>query len=291
MSENENKELANTTPGAMAAAPDFMGDEKLGLGTATEYAMTAFSRIIQGASKQDAKDEFGERTLLLTPENVVVASGGTEFIAIPVIMFTTYEMRKHMDDTSDDGIGICIEKTMDKNSELAAKAMDFDRRYEDYPDGRLDREDRVMRYRFVEAINCIFVLDDCPENPSLNGSVMMHSWDKGEFVWGKRFYNAVERKNKAIFGSRYALSVDMHQDKKKQNSWWGIGSKNPTEEQGGPWVQGVEQYEMLKAMHINLVKMIEDNKFEFTREGSESNGGGQKTGSDAGGFDDGMPPV
>lgn len=288
MSEKEN-ELANTTPGMMAAAPDFMAGDREGQDVASEYRTTAYSKIVQSSSKNDLKEMFPEGSVILTPENTLVAPKGEEFVVIPIFMFTTYEKWKHLDDKIEDGMGVVIDKTTDKNSDLAARAKDFNRMFEDYPDGRTDRNGVVMRYRYVESINVIFYIDHCDASPELVGSPFFYSFMKGEFKTGRRFCTSVARRNKSIFGCRFALKTEIHKSKDGENDWYGFAVNNPTEEQGGAWVTSPDQYEQLKDAHKNFGEAVTNGLFDFNRDdGHESDG--PKTGEAAGGFD-GMPPA
>lgn len=285
-----DKEIVKNEQGGMLAAPDFMGGEATGAEAASKYRTTAFSKIVQSSSNSDLKALFPEGSFILTPENTLVATMGQEFVVIPLVMFTTYEKWKHLDDNVDGGCGVVIEKTMDEDSEIAKCAVDFDRMYEPYPDGRTDRKGNVMSYRYVESLNVIMVIDHCDASPELVGSPFFYSFNKGEFKTGRQFSTHVDRRQKAIFGIRLALKTETHKSKKNPNEGWiGFGINNPTEEQGGGWVVDPTYFEKLRTDHENFVKVIKAGTFEFQQDKKVD--GAPKSGADAGGFSgDENPP-
>lgn len=248
----------------ISVVPEHLRGEKVGTEVAAQYRTTPYCKIVQGQSSTDLKEQFPERTVLLVPEKTVIVSGkDSEFVIVPIMMFDTFEKWSDID---DDEQNLCVGRSLDRTSDLAKRCLDRTRRIEDYPDGRKNSNKAPMRYRYVQSINVLAVIDGCDENPEVVGSPMMFSYNKGEFQQGRRFCTAVDRRAVSIFGCRFAMKTAVHKSRDGKYSWYGLENANPTEAQGGPWVNDKDKYEDFRRLHIGFDESVKSGAFEILRE-------------------------
>lgn len=254
--------------------PNFLvqHQEDVGMAGMEEYRILARAKIIQGMTKQELKEKFGEGTAIIRPGDVVMCkptkSGEQQtpehsFLFVPLFFFAEYAKWGDLRDT--DGPMI-VERSFDPTSRLKELADDPDQRFELYP-GEEGRE-KPKQYRYVHHLRFAGVIYG--DHPA-SGAPVVVSFERGEYFNGTNFISAVRmRKRKVqVDGEDVLMKVPLwaqvwkfstsHRPRKEGGGWFGFNFSAPDEDESDSVIQNSESEEMAK-MHQEFVELHEKNR-------------------------------
>jgi len=194
-----------------------------GMSGAERYASMPRIKIVQGSSNKELKKLFSQGTVLLTPDNLVIANApsgagekGEPFVVIPLAFVTTYERRAVY---GGDSQLFILEATRDDRSDLAMKCRNPKARDIIGPTGEVVE-------RCFEVINVVCTIDSGP----CTGQFGILSFASMATRDGRKFIDRVSRLRAGYkcYLQRVALRVSDREGKKK-NSWLGLDVGDPTD--------------------------------------------------------------
>lgn len=273
---SETNELATTQAGGglttAAPAPAFLqkdAEDRIGVDQTSKYQTINRIAIVQAQSGKQRKEEFGEGAFAMFPDGLLVAEPGEAFVAIPLFFFADWSK---WSDYNDDDSQTIIESTIDESHDIARRSKNKATRTEPYgPENKFN-------YSYVESLNVAVMVDSGPAK----GEIAMISLNKSDHFIGRQIASMIQRSGTDIFARRIEFSTVDRNDGK--NDWYGFKINNPSEEDGGAWI-AEDQYEPLKAMHLETKAAYDANMIVINRDEETGVGGG------ADGGDDDLPPV
>lgn len=250
------------------------GETRLGTAVASKYQTINRLTIVQSQAKKEKRDKFEIGTMALFPDEVEVCAPNEEVVVIPLLFYPTWEK---WSDYNDNDSPTVMETEYDEHSDIARRSKTKDTRTERYGD-----PENNWKYSYIESLNCAVVIDSGPAK----GEIAILSLNKSQHYVGRKLARMVARTDADIFGRRIALSITDETD--GNNDWHGFRLNNPSEEMGGAWTTA-EQYEQLKAMHLETQAAYDARMIVINRDDENENSG---AGAGAGGYDEGdLPPV
>lgn len=256
--------------------PDFLlahQEDDTSMAGMEEYRILARAKIIQGMTKMELKERFGEGCALIRPGDLVMCkpckSGEKStpehhFLFVPLLFFAEYAKWADLRDT--DGPMI-IERSFDPASPLKDLADDPEKRFVTY-EGEEGRE-KPKKYRYVHHLRFAGVIyGDHP----LSGSPVVISFERGEYFNGTNFISAVRmRKRKVVreneddilakvplWAQVWKFSVGWR-PRQEGGGWWGFNYAAPDEEESDSIISPAESEEMAK-LHQEFAQLHERNR-------------------------------
>lgn len=184
-------------------------------------------KVIQGMTKQELKDIFGEGSAIIRPGDALVAKKGEAFSFVPQFFFP--EFCKWADRRDDEGQMI-LDRSLDPMSEIAKRARNAELRSEVYPEDANKPADKQKRFRYVEHLNFPGVIYG---KSDLAGTAVVLSFSKGEFATGSNFIQAIRLRRETIEvdGQPVSMKVPLWAQvwsftpalrQKGEKKWWGL---------------------------------------------------------------------
>ncbi len=234
MAKRKKSDMTKVRANEVMAPPTFMGDDRTGTELIRSYVIPPRLKFVQKQSDDKLLAEFDVGTLLVSPSNMVIASGEDEkFILTPLFFFVEYCTWNHI--SQKGKLPAIRERSFDPKGEIAIKSRDPETRQEDTP-GLKD-----VKMRHVEHLNFIVRL----VNHTVTEDIIL-SFSRGDHGAGRTFCSLIQMRKAPLFGCKFVAVI-----KKRENdmgSWFGLDMKNPSEDDGEPWVEE-DDYEVLKAAH------------------------------------------
>lgn len=171
-------------------------------------------KIVQAMSKDELKGEFGEGSVIVYPGGGMVAERDAPFDFVALFFFKEFTKQG---DINDPQTPFIVERSFDKNGDLAARSRDANTRFEPYGND--------FKYRYVEHF-CFpgVIYGDHP----LAGQAAVLSFEKGALFQGKNFCSSwALRKIDGEPAPIWSCVWTMTSTKKERNnrSWFGIDFK------------------------------------------------------------------
>jgi len=195
-------------------------------------------KVVQAQSAKELREEFAVGTMLLQPDNVVIAPPRAKVVATPLLRWLSWQ---HQRDRKDQSGFWILEETLEPASRIAIKAKTFETRTEPYGDGS------EMTYKFVECINFLVLIED----GECAGSPAVLTFSKGGHKYGANLERYLQRRNIPIYGNRLELWTDEVVNK-NDDAWEQVlfgAPKSPFVPEG--------DVERLKALHLEFKQMYE----------------------------------
>lgn len=207
-------------------------------------------KIIQQMTDTKLKAQYGEGSAVLVQAGLKIASAGESFHFVPIFY---YEEWITWGDRRDPNSPMIIEKSTDPNSEVAMKAQDPDRRFEEYAPPPKKGE-RPLQRRHVEHLNFVGVL----YGSGGERVPVVISFSRGEHYAGCNFCTAIStrRVGKAIaplWSQVWKMTVNLRE--RDGNKWFGLDASNPDPEIQSAYIMEEEaeefkqQFELFKSLH------------------------------------------
>lgn len=270
--ETKTQETGMTKVEAMPSYLKKAADERIGVDQTSKYQTINRIGIVQSQSKKERRDEHGVGSMVMFPDGVLVANPGEGFVGIPVFFYASWDV---WSDYNDEEAATILESTLDENHEIARRSKSKATRSERYG------ESNQFVRAYVESLNVAVLVDSGPAK----GELAILSLNKSDHYVGKQIASMIQRSGADIFARRIEFTTLDRSDGK--NDWLGFKINNPSEEQGGVWI-AEEQYEGLKAVHLETKAAYDANIININRDEEVST----PSGGSAGGFDgDDLPPV
>lgn len=232
------------------APPDWLtayNEKDESLTDMAEYKVLSRLKVVQGLSKQELKETFGEGAALLVPTNELIVKARESFKFVPVFFFVEFTKRSDLDDTASDFI---LQRSFDHESELANKARNADTRTEFYgPDEKFEAA-------YVESL-CFagFVYGD----HALANRLLVMPFERGEFTHGKTFVSAITLRKVPLWSQVWELHPELRD--RGTRKWWGLDFRNPD---SGNFIKS-EEATAYQAFHDELKEDFRQQKLRIDR--------------------------
>jgi hypothetical protein len=233
-------------------APSFMmNDVGAGLEAVSKFILPPRLVICQPTSKAPLND-YDQGTALLLPEQRVVAAykkelkGSEPIVFAPVFFFCEY--------TLDNPIAIhgthprIKERTFDRNTELARRALSLDTEVNTCPCP--DKPGEVCRY--TVRMNYFWQLFTTNPEDEPFMDLCFVSMKRTEQRPAMELNTMIRQRRTAIYGNLFVAEV--HRRENTKGSWYGFDFFNPPEVVG-PWVNSEAVYKQLKTEHERLADL------------------------------------
>jgi len=229
--------------------PDFLkGEEAAGVDMLKHFVEPPILKVVQKQSADDLVSMFETGDVIVLPTRSLVApyegtDGPTPFLFVPIFFYpewctwTPMELRGQ--------VPAIINRSSDRNGEIAMKAANPDARYEE-----VEYEGRKVEVRHVQHLNFIVTLYNHP----LAGEPMIMSFARGEHRSGTRLASLIKTRKAPIYACVFQGQVCKEPRKNNKGSWYGIDVSNPTEDIS-PWVTA-EEYAQLKAQYEEVSQVV-----------------------------------
>lgn len=227
MSDRTGTEIELVDPSFLA---DVIEEDNSFAGT-EQYHSVSLMKIIQGQTNDDLRTKFGVGTVLLLPSQAVVWRAGTEdkeaspsFKFVPLFFFA--EFCKWTDRKDKEAERMVIARSFDPEGEIAARANDFERRFEMYPGHEDKPPQKQMFYRYVHHLRFVGIIyGDHP----LSGALTTLSFQRGEYRRGEALIEALKMRRVEINGQKFRLPMwsqvlecSCSERNGEEGDWWGI---------------------------------------------------------------------
>ena len=220
------------------------------------YQSTPRLGLVQTNAKADKKAQYGEGSLVIFPDGIVVAEAEKPVVFVPIMFFATWEKWSDFQDKNADFI---LDSTCVETSALARKSKNRSERKEMYPNCD---PTNPMFYRYVENLNFIVRIDSGPAK----GEFATLSFNNSTHYIGELLSGMIRRRPLSIYANRVEITPYLRPEKDGAQ-WYGYKLNNPAPEDGGPVVQDQELYKGLKKAHHDFRPMVEQNLVRVNREG------------------------
>lgn len=218
-------------------------------------------KVIQGTTKAELKDVFGEGALIITPGNAGISGKpdpatkkGEKFKFVPLFFFVEFLKWADLGDTAN----FIMQQSYDEKSELAQKCKTKETRQEKYDGGKFTATNR-------EHLNFIGFIYSGP----LKGTLAALSFAGGEYAIGKNATSTIALRKSALWMNIFDCQVGFR-DKGPKKKWWGVDIMNPPE--GEERFIKADEVDFFKATYLDLEKAFNDKKLGVTydeKEGEE----------------------
>jgi hypothetical protein len=202
-------------------------------------------KIIQSQTDPQLQELYEVGTVILRPDNILVAKFGESFDVIPLVFWP--EWVKWCDANDTEG-GIFEDTSRDPNSEIAKRARNPKTWFEPYPKASGHQDE--WRYRYATHLN--FVVQVQSGDAAGLGTII--TFAKGGYPDGAKLSGYLSRRNTPIWSNRIKLTSERRVNKQKQLHYQ--LSFGPADE---PFIKE-EMAGKLQAEHESLAAAITDNK-------------------------------
>jgi hypothetical protein len=222
--------------------------------------------IIQGSTKGELKEKYGEGSLVIVSAEKVLCKVNEFVDLVPVLFFDEYIA---WNDRKDKISPMIHEKSFEHGSIVASKAGVREKWSEKYGD-KLEFERRYAHHlNFVCAVY---------GNHELKGVPVTLSYSRGSFKKGRALIDAIKLRRingmqVPLYGSVFRFMPARERNDKGE--WWVAGFKNPDPPES-PWIASADA-PIAKTMHDELLKDYESRDLSVKHEEAE-----KATGDDPG---------
>jgi hypothetical protein len=221
-------------------------------------------KIIHASSGSELKKVFDEGSVIISPGQALIAEvekrneQGKPFFMVPAFFFIEFCKWADIKDNSSPSI---IARSTDKGSDLALKARNSDRRFEEYGN------EGAFTARYVEHLNFIsFLYGDHPL--AENGEPFVLGFCRGEFMTGKNFITSISRIKAPLWSQVWKFNTQ-HRDR-NNFQWWGLDFSRPDEEiDGVPGFIKENEIEFFRTAHEELKQQFENRLLVVDRSEQE----------------------
>lgn len=241
-----NNEIVETPKGnsgiiTMPEMPDFMQGQQTGLEQLGQYISPPRLKIIQASSGDELKTQFGDGTVIITPELIPIVAWkrhpttgqpigeNPTFVIVPLFFYPEYAMWNPYPAFAGGSVPAIIDRTLDKNHRIAQRAKS-NNRTDPYP------ANKEWAISYVEHLNfmCRIFLNGEPlEKP------VVISFARGEHKAGRDFAALLKMRKCPLFGGRYSATVVKRI--KDDYNWFGLEISNPNDG-GSPWITDPDEF-------------------------------------------------
>lgn len=222
------------TPAFLAKEEDF-GTEEL-----KQYVSLNRVKVVQKMAADQLLAAFNVGDVVLTPAVALIANREESFHFVPLFFYPEWctwspISRRGMEP-------MILERTVDPNHSIAAKAKNARTREEQHPD------DSEVKVRHVEHLNFVIALIDHPIGAA---EQMVLSFDRGDYFAGTKFNALVRLRNAPLFGCVFEAHTNLRTN--NMGEWYGIDVANPTTHY--PWIDEADldktraAFQTLKELH------------------------------------------
>ncbi len=214
--------------------------------------------VIQDQSPREVKALYGAASIAIPASEITVCKGGEDESVsfVPVFFFDEFCL---WSDRDDKGSPMIQKRSLDKTSDIARKAQDFDRMREPYGEPDDDGKLPYVR-RYVHHLNfCGMIYGDSP----LRGTPIVLSYQKGEFKKGSAFISALQMRRAPLWSTVWDLTVG--ERKNDKGEWYGIDFSNAE----SPWVDE-EDAAAMKSRHEELKEFYKERRLGVGHEVAEA---------------------
>lgn len=232
----------------LAPLPTYMqADKGVGLEKLSQFVVPPMVKIVTATSDKELRETFGVGTVIMSPDNVVIASPSdrdpvTGVAATPAsFLFTPlffYEEFITWVDRDCPDVFMIKDKSFNPLSAIARKARSSDTWTEPMP-----APNEKFNYSHQQHLNFVIKVEGI-DKP------MVISFSRSSWKVGKELARMIHRREAAIFGNRFAcLIVETTDDK---NTWLIPQVESPPD--GVTWVSEAD-YPVFKELHEKFMKL------------------------------------
>lgn len=240
MAKNQSTPLDNQHALAVrepTSLPDYLRDQTpVGLETVRATVTLGRIKVLQAQTDPDLVKQFGIGSVIVRPDNVLVAKFEEPFVVVPLFRWDSWAKWSDANDKTP-GAGLLAE-TFNANDEIAVKARNMATRVEPYP------TDPRMSYRYRANINFAVRID----TGEAAGIVAALTFTSGGYTVGVRLNNYLARRNVHLFANRIELASGQRINANKQ-TWQQLDFGTPEQA-----FVTKEQVHVLHEAHDNLAK-------------------------------------
>ncbi len=275
----EQTELVKTSETNELSVPTFInrGSQAKGMETLSKYVTPPYLKLIQKQTQDEQLNKHGRGSTTLSPSDVMVAKLGEPFYFTPIFFYTEYCTWADYSLQGNEDIPTVLERTVDPESDLAKKCMDFDRHEElNYVYTNSDGKEFVLGVtdgkngfdkpvRHVEHLTFIVVV-----HTETGNTPCVMSFQRGTFKSGKKFINLLAMRQSDIFGCVFEGRVpEQPMSNKSGDTWHYWDVSNPSEISGkSPWVSEAEYAEYAK-LNLQFEQTHQQGLLRADREADE----------------------
>lgn len=248
----------------LTQVPAFMNeDSRDGTEVLSNFIQPPTLKVIQPLTKPPLIDLFTPGDLVLLPVNKLVTGltvdehgkrGKTsdKIAFTPIFFWPEWLVYNPLE--IKETHGSVRDRTLDPESQIAAKARNPKTRFETCP----EKPDKKIAYTEVLNYAVIIMHEDVPQEPAIL------RFKSGEHRAGTAFNTLIKSRRAPIYGCIFNMQVGYRSNNKGQ--WFGVDVVNPDE---NPWVDNKEVYaafkeahEEFKRYHANNAIITEDDETE-----------------------------
>lgn len=260
MSDRVNSEIEKVTGYEALAAFAEVDDSLLSL---QEYVVVPYAKVVQGMSKEELKDMFGEGAAVLLPGNLELCQKKGSFHVVPLFFYTQF--RKWAD--KSDKTQMILESTYDPTSIIAKRAKDAALRSEVYEED-MDKEVKSQRfYRYVEHLTFICKIYGDHDHAGVNCVI---SFQKGDFRKGCNWATSIKSRKFTINDKRVPVplwaqvwKMEIKLSESDSGKWWSMSPCAPDISpviSESEFIDFKQEYEDLKNAHqANRIRVDGDD--------------------------------
>lgn len=200
-----------------SALPDFLqGQAPVGLDVVKNTVTLGRVKVLQAQTDPDLVRQFGVGSVIIRPDNVLVAKFEQPFVVIPLFRWDSWAKWSDANDKTQ-GAGLLAE-TFNANDEVAIKARNMATRVEPYPN------DPRMFFKYRANINFAVKID----GGEASGIIAALTFSGGGYNVGVRLNNYLARRNVHIYANRIELQAGQRVNASKQ-TWTQLDFGTPSQ--------------------------------------------------------------
>lgn len=251
MSNEVSKVQSNASVPAFMQNQEVMGTEAL-----NAYVRPPRLKLVQAMSRAPF-DQYDQGTVLVVPQLIEFAKvdratkKGDKWKFIPLFFYPEWIQTNPMALANAPFIR---ERSFDPRSELARKARTKETWFEPCP------EDPKLQIANRECLNFVVMPYD---HPTLSGTMCVLTFARANFRDGSNLASMIKIRKAPIFGQVFEASAAQRENAK--GAWWGLNISIPEDT---PWA-GVEDFEVFKALHLELAKTHEEGLLQVDYDDTE----------------------
>lgn len=264
---------------AVLDVPEFMdvGDDN-GLALMKQYVVPPRLKIVQGQSQIETKQQFGESSIIVTPDNVLLTSPidfksadkQSDIIRVVPLFFYPEFLHTSPMDTDEPFI---LERSTDPDSKLALRCR-----------GQFDKREYTTEngiYRYLEVLNFIVSI----WYPEHFTDPVLVTFKRSDFAEGRKWCkiasipkNPVTKKHIPCFGQVFNLCCSPR--KKDKFNWYGWDVASATTENGlVELVRDEQMFRYGQMMHKEFTDAHAEGKLRATYDDEEETSGTETSGT------------
>jgi len=209
-------------------------------------------KCVQAMSADEIKG-YGEGAIVTAPGNQLLAAPGEVLQFVPLFMFEEYCKWSDLDDKDSPMI---LERSFWANSDIAIKAKDTTRRFEDYGNS--------YKYRYVHHLHFPGII----YTGEFKGLIATLTFCRGEFFTGQNFCSACSmRKIDGVRVPLWAQVWDLSSSQRQgRYKWQGLDLKVP---ELSPIIDDCDR-EAFKKLHVEFKELWEKSLIQVEVDSNEN---------------------